>query len=99
MSLKKTNVLGQDTAAPPVITIGDHELDVVHQFTYLGFTITDNLSLDTEIDKRIGKAATTFARSLEVEKHPEPTTEVGGTEAGASGRDEASTTLTAVQSL
>ncbi|XP_076043618.1 uncharacterized protein LOC143026733 [Oratosquilla oratoria] len=31
-------------------------------FTYLGFTITDNLSLDAEIDKKIGKAATTLAR-------------------------------------
>ncbi|XP_076065031.1 uncharacterized protein LOC143039064 [Oratosquilla oratoria] len=62
ISLKKTNVLGQDTPAPPVITIDDYELDVVHQFTYLGSTITDNLSLDAEIDKRIGKAATTLAR-------------------------------------
>ena len=32
------------------------------QFTYLGSTITDNLSLDAEIDKRIGKAASTLAR-------------------------------------
>ena len=62
ISLKKTNVLGQDTPAPPVISIDDYELDVVHQFTYLGSTITDNLSLDAEIDKRIGKAATTLSR-------------------------------------
>ena len=27
ISLKKTNVLGQDTEAPPVITINDYELD------------------------------------------------------------------------
>ena len=45
----------------PAITIDDYELDVVEQFTYLP-TITDNLSLDTEIDKRIGQAATTLAR-------------------------------------
>ena len=62
ISLKKTNVLGQDTMELPVITINDYGLDVVEQFTYLGSTITDNLSLDTEIDKRIGKAATTLAR-------------------------------------
>lgn len=62
ISLKKTNILGQDTTVPPIITIDDYELDNVHQFTYLGSTITTNLSLDTEIDKRIGKAATTFAR-------------------------------------
>ena len=60
ISLKKTNVLGQDIPAPPVITIDDYELKVIHQFMYLGSTITDNLSLDPEIDKRIGKAATTL---------------------------------------
>ena len=62
ISLKKTNVLGQDTPSPPAITIDDYQLEVVHEFTYLGSTIADNLSLDTEIDKRIGKAATTLAR-------------------------------------
>ena len=61
ISLKKTNVLGQDILPPPVITINDYELKVVHQFTYLGSTIMDNLSLDPEINKRIGKAATTLA--------------------------------------
>ena len=61
ISLKKTNVLSQDTPTTPAITIGDQQLDVVHQFTYLGSTITDNLSLDAELDKRIGKAASTLA--------------------------------------
>ena len=60
ISLKKTNVLGQDTMELPAITLDDYELNV-EQFTYLGSTITDNLSLDTEIDKRTGKAATTLA--------------------------------------
>ena len=60
ISLKKASVLGQDTMELPAITINDYELDVIEQFTYLGSTITDNL-LDTEIDKRIGKAATTLA--------------------------------------
>ena len=62
ISLKKTNVLGQDTETPPLITIDEYELDAVQQFTYLGSTVTDNLSLDTEINHRIGKAATTLAR-------------------------------------
>ena len=62
ISLKKTNVLGQDTETLPVITIDDYELYAVCQFTYLGSTITDNLSLDAEINKRIGKAASTLAR-------------------------------------
>ena len=47
ISLMKMKVLGQDTETPPVITIDDYELDAVCQFTYLGSTITDNLSLDT----------------------------------------------------
>ena len=62
ISLKKTNVLGQDTEAPPVITIDDFEFDAVRQFTYLGSTITNNISLDAEIDKRIETAASTLAR-------------------------------------
>ena len=61
ISLKKTNILGQDTMELSVITIDDYELDIVEQFTHLGSTITDNL-LDTEIDEMIGKAATTLAR-------------------------------------
>ena len=40
ISLKKTNVLGQDTEAPPVITIHDYRLDAVCEFTYLGRAIT-----------------------------------------------------------
>ena len=62
ISLKKTNLLGQDTMELPAITIDDYELDVVEQFIYLGSIITDNLSLDAGIDKRIGKAVTTLAR-------------------------------------
>ena len=62
ISLKKTNVLSQDVDTPPAIYIDDHQLEVVHQFTYLGSTISDNLSLDAEINKRIGKAATNLGR-------------------------------------
>ena len=54
--------MGQDTEDSPAIAIDDYELDVVHQFTYLGSTISDNLSLETEIDRRIGKGATTLSR-------------------------------------
>ena len=62
ISLKKMNVMGQDTDAPPVITIDDYELDAVCQFIYLGSTISNNLSLDAELRKRIGRAASTLAR-------------------------------------
>ena len=48
--------------ALPAITIDDCDLEVVEQFTYLGSTVSDNLSFDTEIDRRIGKAATTLTR-------------------------------------
>lgn len=61
ISLKKTNILGQSTEAPPVVTINTYVLPVVYAFTYLGMTITYNRSLEKEIDKRIGKVATTLA--------------------------------------
>ena len=35
ISLKKINVLGQDVDTPPVITINNYQLEVVHEFTYL----------------------------------------------------------------
>ncbi|KAL0195112.1 hypothetical protein M9458_008684, partial [Cirrhinus mrigala] len=62
ISLKKTNILAQDVSTTPAITIGDHTLEVVENFTYLGSTICSNLSLDTELNIRIGKAATAMAR-------------------------------------
>ena len=62
ISLPKTNIVGQGLETKPVIKIDNYVLEAVKQFTYLGSTITDNLSLDTEISKRIGKAATTLAR-------------------------------------
>ena len=62
ISEKKTQVMGQDTDSPPDIKIGDQLLDVVNDFVYLGSTISDSLSLDSELDKRIGKAATTMAK-------------------------------------
>jgi len=67
ISLKKTQVLVQDTrrdaeVAKPNISIDNTILDVVKEFTYLGSTVSDNLSLDNETNKRIGKASTTMAR-------------------------------------
>lgn len=62
ISLKKTQVMSQGTPIPPVINVKDHQLEVVGQFTYLGSTTTDNLSLDVELGKRIGKAASTLSQ-------------------------------------
>ena len=61
ISLKKTQVMGQDTDSPPAISINDNELDVIHDFVYLGSAISDTFSLDSELNRRIGKAATTMA--------------------------------------
>ena len=46
----------------PTITISEYELETVHEFTYLGSTIADSLHLESELNKRIGKAATTMNR-------------------------------------
>lgn len=46
----------------PPIHINDYDMVVGNQFIYLGSTISSDLTLDTEIDKRNVKAATTFAR-------------------------------------
>ena len=62
ISLKKTNVMGQDVSEAPSISIGDYTLEVVEDFTYLGSNISSNLSLEAEINKRIGKAASAMSR-------------------------------------
>ena len=62
ISIKKTNILGQDVSSAPSISIGDCTLDVVEDFTYLGSNISSNLSLDTELNMRIGKASAAMAR-------------------------------------
>ena len=62
ISIKKTNILGQDVSSAPSISIGDNTLEVVESFTYLGSTISGNLSLDTELNSRIGKASAAMAR-------------------------------------
>lgn len=62
ISLNKTKTMGQGTTSPPSITISNYTLEAVSSFTYLGSTITSNLSLDAEVSSRIGKAASTFGK-------------------------------------
>ncbi|XP_067899076.1 uncharacterized protein [Heterodontus francisci] len=62
ISLKKTNIMGQDLRNAPSINIGDYTLDVVQEFTYLGSTITSNLSLDAEVNKHRGKVFAAMSR-------------------------------------
>ena len=50
---------GQDVSSAP--SIGDCTLHVVEDFTYLGSNISSNLSLDTELNMRIGKASAAMA--------------------------------------
>ena len=54
--------MGQDVSRTPQISIGDHTLEVVDNFPYLASNIPSNLSLDTELNVRIGKVATAMAR-------------------------------------
>lgn len=58
ISLKKTNVMAHGVEHPPTIIVNKQRLGVVKEFTYLGSTVTDNLSMEAEINKRIGQAAT-----------------------------------------
>ncbi|XP_076056663.1 uncharacterized protein LOC143034461 [Oratosquilla oratoria] len=44
------------------VNISDYELEFVHEFVYLGFTNSDTLSLEAELN--IGKAATTISRQI-----------------------------------
>lgn len=48
-------VLRQNISSSAIITIDKNELvEVVHKFTYLQSTFTNNFYLDTEIDQRSG---------------------------------------------
>ena len=55
-------ILAQDASEVPSFNINEHELEIVDEFIYLGFTIRTNLSLDNEIDRPIGKASSTMSR-------------------------------------
>ncbi|XP_077865244.1 uncharacterized protein LOC144351808 [Saccoglossus kowalevskii] len=56
ISIKKTEVLGQDVPSSPSISIDGEVIDVANHFTYLGSTVT------SKIDKRIAKAAAVMAQ-------------------------------------
>ena len=50
---------GQGVDVPASISMHEYELEAVHEFAYLGSTLTDNLSLETELNRRIGKEGIT----------------------------------------
>ena len=61
ISLAKMQVMGQDIKEIQSFFIHNYKLEVIREFVYLGSTITDNLSIDSELNKRIGKAAMTLS--------------------------------------
>ncbi|KAI8490993.1 hypothetical protein Bbelb_314120 [Branchiostoma belcheri] len=66
VSLKKTEVLHQPVPlrkyCPICIKIGEKPLKAVHQFTYLGSTITSDAKIDKEVDNRLAKANSALGR-------------------------------------
>jgi uncharacterized membrane protein len=54
--------MSQASPEPHLISVKGEELEVVHNFQNLDSTTSDMLSLDTEINKRIGKASSTFSK-------------------------------------
>ena len=57
----KAKVLAQATTSPK-ITINNYELEVLEKFIYLESTITSKFSLERELYRRIGMAASAFSR-------------------------------------
>ena len=62
ISRTKTEVLGQGVSSEPVISIEHHNIKTVDNFTYLGSTVTNTASLETELNRRIGKASGAMVR-------------------------------------
>ena len=70
INAKKTKVLAvhplcAHSAPPKSVQLGDggEHVEVVEEFEYLGSTISQDCTLDHEIDRRVSKASRTF-RSL-----------------------------------
>ncbi|XP_037801329.1 uncharacterized protein LOC119596231 [Penaeus monodon] len=63
ISLKKMQMMGQDVDEPLTTKIADYELRGIHEFVYQASTITDHLSLESDLNRRIGNAATILSRT------------------------------------
>ena len=59
-SIAKTKVMVQGIDV--IYQINNNPLEIIQGFTYLGSLLTSNLSVEKEIDRRIGKAYATFCR-------------------------------------
>ena len=66
ISIKKTEVLYQPPpgkfVSEPNITVHGSRLNIVQRFTYLGSTLSQNATIDDEVDIRIARASASFGR-------------------------------------
>ena len=66
ISKKKTEVLHQPAPWKPYIepniTFNGQRLSIVNRFTYLGSTLSQNVTIDDEVNVRIARASATFGR-------------------------------------
>ena len=66
ISMKKTEVLHQPAPGKPYvepnITVNGQRLSAVNRFTYLGSTLSQNVTIDEEVNARIARASVTFGR-------------------------------------
>ena len=62
ISIKKTNIMGQGMCMLPAICIYNTLLEAVENFTYLGSTISRNLSFIIKMDKHIAKVIVLMSR-------------------------------------
>ena len=66
VSKKKTEVLHQPAPGKPYvepnITVNGQRLSAVNWFTYLGSTLSQNVTIDDEVNVRIASASATFGR-------------------------------------
>ncbi|KAK7111076.1 hypothetical protein V1264_014854 [Littorina saxatilis] len=66
ISTKKTEVLHQPAPGKPYvepdITVNGQRLNTVNRFTYLGSTLSQNVTIDDEVNVRIARASSTFGR-------------------------------------
>ncbi|CAB3239298.1 unnamed protein product [Arctia plantaginis] len=62
INARKTVIMTQGGDLKPSILLDGNSLEVVDNFCYLGSTVSSNLSLDAEINIRIGKASTMFEK-------------------------------------
>ncbi|KAJ8355125.1 hypothetical protein AAFF_G00095480 [Aldrovandia affinis] len=54
-------IIGQDQHHPP-LSLGEHDIEYVDNFTYLGSNISSTRNVEKDVRTRIGKAAGVFQR-------------------------------------